>query len=372
METRRSKTRLTAVVVWAAVAVVGLAGCSGSVSDVDKAKAQVTAKEKAVSDAQAAMTSASQAFCSASKDYISALDRYGDVLHSTAPTVGDVKTAGKDLAAPQGNALDGAEAALKAQQDLAAAQQDLAKAKARLAHAESGSTESPAPAEPAPSLTPLAPAASVNRVKQAEADFADAQKSISDQTSLKDASETFNAAVVALEMSWLKLYADAGCLTDAQAKQAATSVAAYTSALQQDLATAGFYTGPIDGIYGPMTVDAVRNLQQAANLPVTGTVDKATAAALQNDLVAKGDSAAQASVASTAALQQTLKLVGYWDGPVDGVWTPELTKALQSFQTALGVEPTGTVDAATVSAFEKAIADLKAGPTPAPSPSTTP
>lgn len=372
MNARDPKPRLAAVVLWAAVAAIGLAGCSGGPSDVDKAKAQVSAKEKAVADAQAALDTASQAFCGASKDYITALDRYGDVLHATAPTVGDVRAAGKDLAAPREDAFNDAEAAVAAQQALADAQQQLVKAQTKLAQAEAGPTGTPSAVAPAPSMTPLAPAASVERVKQAESDFTDAQKSVTDQTTLKDASEQFNSAAVALEMSWLKLFADAGCLTDAQQQQAATSVAAYTSALQQDLTTAGFYTGTVDGVYGPQTVQAVQDLQKAAGLPVTGTVDKATAEALQKDLAAKGGAAAQASVASTAALQQTLKLVGYWDGPVDGQWTPELTDALTSFQTALGVEPTGTVDAATVSAFEKAIADLKAAASPSPSTSSTP
>jgi peptidoglycan hydrolase-like protein with peptidoglycan-binding domain len=101
---------------------------------------------------------------------------------------------------------------------------------------------------------------------------------------------------------------------------------------------------------------------------VTGTVDKATEAALQADLQAKGGAAAQQALASTAAVQQTLKLAGFWDGPVDGKWTPALTEALKSFQTALGVEPTGTVDAATIAALEHAVATAKA---PESSESTT-
>ena len=76
-------------------------------------------------------------------------------------------------------------------------------------------------------------------------------------------------------------------------------------------------------------------------------------------------------MATTAALQQTLKLAGFWDGPVDGVWTPALTEALQAFQAELGVEPTGTVDAATITAFEKALAELKEPESPA-TPSQTP
>jgi peptidoglycan hydrolase-like protein with peptidoglycan-binding domain len=147
-------------------------------------------------------------------------------------------------------------------------------------------------------------------------------------------------------------------------------VSAYTVALQQSLADTGYYSGAVDGVYGPMTVAAVEDLQRASGLPVTGTVDKATAEALQAELTALGGAAAQQTVAATAALQQTLKLAGFWDGPVDGMWTPALTEALKAFQIELGVEPTGTVDAATVSAFELALSELLA-PEPEPEPSET-
>ena len=157
-------------------------------------------------------------------------------------------------------------------------------------------------------------------------------------------------------MSWLRLFADAGCLTDEQAVHAEAAVRDYTTALQQSLHDAGYYDGAVDGVYGPATVDAVEALQQAHGLPSTGALDKATAAALQSDLAAKGGAIAQEAVASTAAVQQTLKLAGFWDGPVDGAWTPELTKALKAFQTELGVKPTGTVDEATIAALEKAMA----------------
>ena len=77
---------------------------------------------------------------------------------------------------------------------------------------------------------------------------------------------------------------------------------------------------------------------------------------------------------TTAAIQQTLKLLGFWDGPVNGVWTDELTQAVKEFQTALGVEPTGEVDAATIAAFEAALEALKslASPSPSSSPSSSP
>ena len=76
---------------------------------------------------------------------------------------------------------------------------------------------------------------------------------------------------------------------------------------------------------------------------------------------------------TTAALQQTLKLAGYWDGPVDGLWTDELTAAVASAQTDLGVPATGAVDAATIAAFQTALAALlEPEPTKEPEPEPEP
>lgn len=370
------RSRLSGVLTTAVVSiaiVVGLAGCAEGADSVERAKAQVAAKEKAVASAQAELDAASKEFCGASRVYIDALDRYGDVLNDTAPTVGDVQVAGADLADPRDDAFDGAEAAVAAQQTLVVAQQDLVQAQTALAAAEAGPSGTPSIGDPTATetSTPLAPASSVDRVKQAEADVDDAKSAVTAQTPLAEASEQFNSAVVSLELAWLRLFADAGCLTDDQQAQAEAAVSAYTIALQQDLAAAGYYSGTVDGVSGPLTVQAVEDLQAANALPVTGTVDKATSAALQAELVALGGAAAQKSLASTAAVQQTLKLVGFWDGPVDGVWTDALTTALQAFQTELGVEPTGAVDAATLAAFEHAIAELTAPDAP-PAPSATP
>ena len=149
-------------------------------------------------------------------------------------------------------------------------------------------------------------------------------------------------------------------------------MSSYTTTLQQALADAGYYDAKVDGVYGPKTVAAVEALQKANGLPQTGTLDKATEKALRSELAAKGGAAAQEETASTAAVQQTLKLAGYWDGPVDGVWTDELTVALEKLQKDLGVKVTGTVDAATIAALEKAIADVAKPSQPSDSPSPDP
>ena len=351
-------------VAWLGLGVMVLAACSTNGGDpaLRRAEAKVTVKERAVTAAHSEAAAATAAFCTASKTYIVALDRYGDVLHATAPTVGDVQETGADLMQPRESTNQAAQAAVEAQQQLSTAEEQLEEARSALTEVQrsAGGPTSTAPtSQPASTTTPLPsppPAETVNRVKQAEQEFAVAQQGITDQTPLVQASEQFNAAAVALEMSWLRLYADAGCLVDDQQKKAADAVYDFTLSLQRSLSEAGYYQGQPDGVYGPETVAAVEALQQAHGLPVTGTVDKATAAALDADLQTKGGAAAQEAVASTAALQQTLHLAGFWDGPIDGTWTPELTDALKSFQAELGVKPTGTVDAATVAALERAIA----------------
>ncbi|GEL95994.1 peptidoglycan-binding domain-containing protein [Cellulomonas composti] len=353
------------------------AGCSGDgASDLEKAQAQVSSKEKALSDAQASAESTGDAFCTSATDYIEALDRYGDVLTQDAVTVGDVATAGADLQAPRAEVVADGRSATEASQAVAAAQTELDQANAELAAIQAGTSGTPAPVPEVTeaSAVPIAPADSVARVQQADEEFTAVQEGIGEDTPLAQASQQFNAAAVALEMSWLRLVADAGCLSDDQLASAQAAASQYTAALQQSLKDAGFYEGEVDGIYGPQTVTAVEALQQANGLPVTGSVDKATNAALQSALLAKGGAAAQSELIATSALQQTLHLAGYWDGPIDGQWTPELTEAVMQLQTDLGVEPTGVVDAATVAAFDEALAGLvdPVEPTEEPEPTEDP
>ncbi len=358
------------------VVLLALTGCTGESGDASLKAAQlaVTSKEKALTEAQDAATKASAEFCATSAAYVKAVDRYGDVLNETAATVGDVRTAGSDLAKPAEEAASAAQAVADSRAAVATAEQQLAEAKALLATAEA-SAAGTTPPSPSPSKTPspTPTPASVTRVQEAEAEFAAAQAGITDQTPLAQAAEQFNAAAVALEMAWLQLLGDSGCLSDDQQEKAVKAVETYTTTLQKALADAGYYEAEVDGVYGPKTVAAVEDLQKANGLPQTGTVDKATEKALRTELAAKGGAAAQQETASTAAVQQTLKLAGYWDGPVDGVWNDALTSALEDLQKDLGVKVTGTVDAATVAALEKAIADAgqSASPSPSPSPSAS-
>ena len=186
---------------------------------------------------------------------------------------------------------------------------------------------------------------SIEAVEEAEDAFA-AASDIDETTPVVEAGVQFTSAAYQLEVAWVRLFADAGCIDDeAQAKQ---WVSDYVTALQNDLKAAGFYTGDVDGIYGPMTIEAVESLQREAGLPVTGLVDPATQVALAAAL-------GQRESAQVGALQGILISTGYYDGTVDGIWSRDVEDALKALQTDLGVPATGVVDAATLRAFESAL-----------------
>jgi peptidoglycan hydrolase-like protein with peptidoglycan-binding domain len=360
---RRTVTRrLTAVMVCAVVVLAACSSDSKAKSDpVAAAQADVDAAKTALTDAQNGVNSANTKFCTETQDYIQAIDRYGKLFEQNAATVGDVKTVGADLVAPRDSVETAAKSVGDARAAVTTAEKQLADAEAALAAAaESASTALPPTSPSTTSTTTTLPPSTIDRVKVAEQDLQDAAGSITDQTKLTEATVEYNSAAFALEVAWLQLFSQAGCLADDQAVAAVKAVQDYTVALQNDLTAAGYYSGKVDGIYGPATVDAVKKLQTDKGLPVTGLVDQATGVALDAAVKAKGRTTETAVLTQVAAIQTTLKLAGYWTGPIDGIWSPELTQALKDFQTALGVPATGAVDAATLAALEQTIADLKA------------
>ena len=180
-----------------------------------------------------------------------------------------------------------------------------------------------------------------------------------------------NSAAFALQVAWLRLFNEAGCLTDEQQQKAAIAVHDYTVALQTALQTTGYYTADIDGIYGPTTAEAVQKLQIRARADAYRLGRPRHRRRARRRAVGQERRGHHKALTHTAAVQSTLKLAGYWTGPVDGQWTPELTDALMSFQTALGVPATGAVDAATLAALEQTIARAKAAATSTSTTTTT-
>lgn len=265
---------------------------------------------------------AKEQFCAEVETYIESIGAYGGLFQDVELTVGDVKNAQSEL-----------EPGLEAVQ--ASAEEFRAAVEAETVDGVEIELVSPE---------------SIEAVQQAEAAFAEASD-IEDRTPIIEAGVEFSSAAYGLEVAWVRLFADAGCLEgdeEAQA-QAQQWVADYVSALQTDLRALGYYQGEIDGIFGPQTVAAIESFQEDNGLPVTGLVDPPTQAAIQAAL--GGQESAQ-----VGALQAILIAAGYYDGTVDGQWSPEVEAALIAMQRDLGVDPTGVVDTATLRALQEALA----------------
>ena len=65
--------------------------------------------------------------------------------------------------------------------------------------------------------------------------------------------------------------------------------------------------------------------------------------------------AAYASAALNTRVQQALRFLGFYTGPIDGLESPELTAAIAAFQTSVGLEPTGVVDGNTITALQTSL-----------------
>jgi branched-chain amino acid transport system substrate-binding protein len=149
----------------------------------------------------------------------------------------------------------------------------------------------------------------------------------------------------------------------------AYATAAFTTKLQQALRFLGFYDGPIDGLQSPALTEALKAFQTSVGLPPTGVYDAATDAALR---AALGPYAVLLS-STTVGIQELMTSLGFYTGPIDGIWSPELTASIQALQKELGVPQTGVLDAATLqAAYERGLVNGATTTTVAPTPDSTP
>jgi peptidoglycan hydrolase-like protein with peptidoglycan-binding domain len=114
----------------------------------------------------------------------------------------------------------------------------------------------------------------------------------------------------------------------------------------------GYYTGPIDGVYGSATTAAVTEMQKALGVTADGVYGPTTSAALKGK--AKD---------VTVQIQTELAKYGYYSGPIDGDYGAATTDAVKRLQTDLGITADGQVGAETIAAFDKAVADGTLKPT---------
>lgn len=138
--------------------------------------------------------------------------------------------------------------------------------------------------------------------------------------------------------------------------------------LQRALQIKKHYTGTVDGKYGPGTEAAVRSYQRASKLSVTGRADSRTIQSLfgklsettaQNDPGMNGISRiGQIQVPNTSrpgnsgshvkALQQALKIRGYYKAPIDSSYGKQTMEAVARYQKAVGLKSDGVAGFATI------------------------
>lgn len=138
--------------------------------------------------------------------------------------------------------------------------------------------------------------------------------------------------------------------------------------LQRALQIKGFLKGGLDGKYGNGTADAVRKFQKSVKLSETGRADKATINMLfgkTKEVSAKDDpgmkgitSISKIEVPNTTkpgnsgrhvkALQQALKLRGYYKGSIDSSYGKETAEAVKRFQKSRGLSQDGIAGNSTI------------------------
>jgi peptidoglycan hydrolase-like protein with peptidoglycan-binding domain len=131
---------------------------------------------------------------------------------------------------------------------------------------------------------------------------------------------------------------------------------------QEQLRELGYNPGPLDGILGSPTAQALRRYQRDYELPVTGTLNGQTRRELLGAERANATEDWRQTPTSIGRLmsegeiqvaEQHLAQFGFNPGPVDGVFTGQTEAALRAFQERRGLPVTGIFDDATRGALLK-------------------
>ncbi len=100
--------------------------------------------------------------------------------------------------------------------------------------------------------------------------------------------------------------------------------------LQQQLIAAGYFKGPVTGYYGALTEGAVMHLQQDYHIPIDGVASTKTLLKLAktpDPVTLSGETLRPGSQGSAVvALQENLRNLGYYIGPITGYYG-QLTEA---------------------------------------------
>jgi peptidoglycan hydrolase-like protein with peptidoglycan-binding domain len=133
--------------------------------------------------------------------------------------------------------------------------------------------------------------------------------------------------------------------------------------LQTALNEAGYDAGPVDGVWGGKTDEALRDFKKAKELEPNAVLDDNTILALgfSRGEFQEPPSPEMLSKSDVRQVQEALNKEGYSVGAVDGVWGPATASALRNYQEAKGLEPTGRLDHDTVLALGLSTSEFAAG-----------
>lgn len=125
--------------------------------------------------------------------------------------------------------------------------------------------------------------------------------------------------------------------------------------LQNRLSALGFYKGAITGFYNELTEAAVRDFQRSRRLSVNGMADSTTLASLQDNLGSNSTTILQRGSQGTAVsqLQNRLRSVGVYNGPVTGYYGELTEAAVRKFQMSRGLSVNGVAGPTTLGALQK-------------------
>lgn len=130
------------------------------------------------------------------------------------------------------------------------------------------------------------------------------------------------------------------------------------SQIQRCLSRLGYYNGPVTGKFASLTQNAVIRFQRANGLPAVGVVGPKTQQALQSQCQSRrsgsnvsGGLQAGSRGQAVTRLQQDLRRLGYFNGPITGNFGPETQRAVLRFQQSNGIRADGVVGGTTKQAI---------------------